>query len=274
MLLSQGLLAGNEPQPTGARRISLGNAYTGVTANYWSLYGNPAGIAGMQKMQVGVHFENRLFLEGLNYGAAGFVMPFFDQHYIGLEITGFGFKLYNESKIGLTYATTVLQRIHLGAKVNLHNNSIAGYGSALSYSIDLGISALITKGLTVGFSASNVSQASIKRELGEKIPSIFDFGLAWQVSPKVLIVADLEKHIEYPFSVRGGVEYSPLKFLSLRVGASTEPVTFTGGFGLNWKALEFDFAASYDMRLGFSPHLSLGYAFGKSLGTKKVKNEE
>lgn len=257
------IYAGNEDQPTGARKISLGNAYTGVRNDFWALFANPAGIVGLDQVSVGLHLDRSYLLPELNYGAVGLVYPFMDRHYAGLDFSGFGFGDYNESRVGLTYAVKVVERLSLAVKANYALTSIQNYGSGSAFFLDIGINTAITENLTLGFRAYNVNQAELDKELGEKIPSVFDVGLAYQVSGKVLVVLDAEKHVNYPVSIRGGVEYAFVEKFKARVGISTEPVTINAGLGLALNQLNIDFASSFHEQLGFSPHLSLNYRFGK-----------
>ena len=233
--------AGNENQPSGARRISLGNAYMGVRGDFWSLYANPAGIAGISGMQVGAFVERRFLLSELNIGTVGFVMPFMDKHYAGIDFAGFGFGGYNESRIGLAYATTILDRISLGAKINYTRTSITDYGASAAIFVNAGINAKITDELSIGFRVFNANQAEIQREIEEKIPTVLDLGFAYQLSDKVLVVMDMEKQVNYPFSFRGGVEYAFLKNFKARVGGSTQPVTVSAGLGMSLKSFDLDF---------------------------------
>jgi hypothetical protein len=87
-LISFPAFAGGEQQPIGARRLSLGNAYTAVKGDYWAMYANPAGLVGMKEMKAGVFVERRFLLNQLNHGAAGFAMPFKERHAAGIQFWG------------------------------------------------------------------------------------------------------------------------------------------------------------------------------------------
>ena len=79
--------AGGESQVAGARRVGLGFAYTGVRGDFWSLFMNPAGIAGIQQMEVGAFIERRFLLNEINYGTLGFVTPLKQgKHFAGLDV--------------------------------------------------------------------------------------------------------------------------------------------------------------------------------------------
>ncbi len=258
-------IAGGENQAAGARRVGLGFAYTGVRGDFWSLFMNPAGIAGIQQMEVGAFVERRFLLNEINYGTIGFVTPFKEgKHFAGLDLGGFGFAGYNESRIGLTYATTLFDRLSLGAKANYTRVSIDNYGSKGALFVDAGLNCILSKHVSLGFRIFNANRAELQKEQDEKIPTTLDVGVAYQVSDKVLIVADIEKQVNFPFSFRGGVEYAPAKFLKARIGASTQPVTVSAGFGLVVKGLNVDFANTLHQYLGYTPSLSLSWKFAKS----------
>jgi len=253
--------AGNENQPIGARRVGLGGAYTGVRGDYWQLFMNPAGIAGMEAPHVGAYFERRFLLSELNSGAIGFVYPFQNKHFAGIDFAGFGFGDYSESRIGLAYATSVFERLSLGAKLNYTRTSITNYGTSGALYLDLGLNLEIVENLSMGVRIFNANQAELDQEIGEEIPTTFDLGLAYQLSKEVLVVFDIQKQVNFPTSFRGGIEYAVLDFLKVRAGASVAPVTINAGIGMDYKGVLFDFTNSYHESLGYTPSLSLSYRF-------------
>ena len=263
VLFSSHLYAGNENQVSGARRAGLGQAYAGVRGDFWQLFMNPAGMAGIDAPQAGAYFEQRYLLSDLSYGTAGFAMPFKDRHYAGLDFSGFGFGGYNEARIGLAYATTLFEKLSLGAKVNYARTSIENYGSAGAVFIDLGVSLEIIEGLSMGARVFNANQGELDSEIGEQIPTTLDLGAAYQVTDRVLFLVDVQKQVNFPTSFRGGIEYGVLDFLQVRAGVSTQPVTVNFGIGLDYKGIEFDFANSLHEYLGYTPSISLSYRFNK-----------
>lgn len=265
LMLSAGfdLRAGGEQQPVGGRRISLGGAYTGVRGDFWNLQANPAGLVGIDAMQAGVFVERRFLMNQMNHGNFGYAMPFLDRHVAGVTFGGFGFGGYSDAQIGLAYGAKVIDQLSLGVRMNYRRTSIVNYGSAGALVIDAGLNALITKGLTLGFSVSNANQARLNKEIFEQIPTTLDFGLAYQASDKVLIVADVQKQVNYPYSFRGGVEYAIIPVLKARVGASTQPVTMNAGLGLDVKGFQVDWSNSYHEYLGYTPALSVSFKFGQ-----------
>ena len=52
------IFAGNENYPVGARSAAMGNA-TVMMSDLWSIHHNQAGLASIENISVGFHFENK-----------------------------------------------------------------------------------------------------------------------------------------------------------------------------------------------------------------------
>jgi len=256
--------AANDPPPAvGARAVGLGHAYQGIRGDYWSLYHNPAGISGVKKISAGAYVVRRFNVKELTSGSAGLVLPFLEgDHTLGLDFTTFGFSAYRENRIGLTYATTLMEKVSIGVKLNYANLAIPTYGSESSLYVDVGVNTQISSQLSLGFTATNVNRAKLGQDpAAEALPTVVTAGLAYQPSDRVMLVADVQKDVDHPLSVRGGIEYYLNDFVIARVGVSNEPVSWQAGLGLVKDAMQIDFAFGYTDRLGYSPHISLSYAF-------------
>lgn len=257
------LMAGGGDQPTGARRIALGNAFTGVYGDVWSSFSNPAALTGLESIAGGLHAERRFLVNKLNYGSFAAAVPFKERHVAGLDFSGFGFAGYSESRIGLSYAAKVIENFSIGVRANYSTISIENYGSASALFVDAGLHARVSEELSVGFRVYNANQGELRREISERIPTILSVGAAWKVSDKVLLVGDLEKSVDFPFSVRGGLEYAFIKNFKARIGVQTAPVIVSAGLGFNIKGVDIDFANSYHQNLGYTPHFTLSYRFNR-----------
>ncbi|MEM7369052.1 MAG: hypothetical protein AAF587_10675 [Bacteroidota bacterium] len=260
----QDTFASNDPLPAvGARAVGLGYAYTAMRGDIWSLFHNPAGITGSNSVQVGVYLEQRFLLKELSYGHAGAIFPIFKNQAAGVEISSFGFDAYRENLAAVSYGITVLDKISVGAKLAYANLNIPGYGAAGTVLVQMGAHTQINSQLSLGVSAFNVNRATfLTQGRREILPSHLTAGLAYQPTDKVLVVVDVQKALEFPVSFRGGIEYQLHEILYARIGVSTEPLTLTGGLGVNWKQIKVDFSSSYTERLGYTPHISLSYGFG------------
>ncbi len=265
LVLTPSVNAGIDPAPaTGARAISLGRAYVGVGGNFWSLYHNPAGIAGIGATQVGAFFEQRFFLSELTYGGAGAVFPFKGSQALGLSLSSFGFSDYRENQLTATYAVEFFDKVRIGSTIHYAQLAIADYGSRSAVFADVGIQYQLNNKVSLGVSAYNVNRARLEGQNGsEFIPTQLTAGLAFRASDKVLIVADVQKDIDHAASFRAGVEYQLHPILAIRTGVSTEPLTYNIGLGLVFKGIELDLAFGVHEQLGLSPFMSLSYPFGQ-----------
>jgi hypothetical protein len=75
------------------------------------------------------------------------------------------------------------------------------------------------------------------------------------------VLLEVEKDLVNKPLMRVAVEYFPLDFLYIRAGVSTNPSLNAAGFGLRWKKIRLDMAASFHPQLGYTPHLGLLYSF-------------
>jgi hypothetical protein len=65
------------------------------------------------------------------------------------------------------------------------------------------------------------------------------------------------KDVDFPLSVRTGLEVNPVPRLALRAGVATEPTRFAAGAGLRWRRLRADLAADRHLDLGWTPSIAL-----------------
>jgi hypothetical protein len=253
--------AGIHPPPTSAARAaSMGNAYTAIQQNFWSLFQNPAGIAGMERTSVGLYAERRFGLSELNCGHAGIVFPFDKNQAVGATIASLGFEAYRESYASLTYAINFKDRINLGTRVSYGNLFIDGLGSTSSFGIDVGLQTRINDEVSIGFQANNVNRSSLNYLDGqEDNPTIISSGIAYQPNNKLVLVADIQKDIDHPLSFRGGLEYQFIDGFYARMGVGTQPMSLSGGLGFQRDNLLIDVAFSFREPLGYTPHISIQY---------------
>ena len=93
-------------------------------------------------------------------------------------------------------------------------------------------------------------------------------GVAFRPSAASLVLLDVEKDLDFPLVVRGGVEVRPVDALALRVGAATgvegdagAPTRVSFGAGVRSGPVHADVAAEWHDALGVSPAFTLGVAF-------------
>ncbi|MDQ3193176.1 MAG: hypothetical protein M3Q58_16450 [Bacteroidota bacterium] len=244
----------------GARSAAMGNSSVAIS-DLWSVHHNQAGLAGLDKMQAGIYYENRFLIPELSLKGLALAMPV-KNGVFGLSVSQFGFALYNESKVGLSYAQKLGEKVSAGVQLDYLNTFIAeGYGNKGMITGEAGVQAELAPGLTIGAHIFNPFRVKLATHNNERIPTIMRLGLNYEISNKVLICAETLKDTDHKPVFRAGLEYNVIEQLYLRAGISSNPGMHTFGFGLNLKHFKIDFASSIHSVLGYSPMVSINYTF-------------
>ena len=70
---------------SGAKAVGMGGAYTSIADDASSMYGNPAGIARIDKMELYIDHSN--WLVDIQYDYTGFILPLINSSALGLNFT-------------------------------------------------------------------------------------------------------------------------------------------------------------------------------------------
>lgn len=248
--------------PAGARAAGLGNASV-TLPDLWALHNNVAGIAGLQQPQLGVYAENRFGIRAFTTVALQAVYPTKKYGSYGLSFSRFGDELYSRQSVGLGVAHK-LGQFSLGAKAEVWQVSINGYGSRKAVTLSAGLQAEVIPDLYFGAYAYNLNQARLSDFEDEHLPTIMKAGLAYRPYKKLLLAIETEKSIDYDADFKAGLEYKLLQEkLALRTGFSTLTGKATFGAGFRARQLQADYAFGATTSLGQSHHLSIAYQFRK-----------
>ncbi len=256
------------PQNAGGRGAGLANASLTFT-DINSIFVNQAGLGFLENLSFTAYGENRfLGTSGINSFLVGAALPTEKMGTFGLSLHYFGYGTYNEQKIGLAYARKLSSRFSIGAQFDYLGTRIAEYGSANTFTFELGILAKVTKHFDLA--AHVFSPIRVELPNGDKLPSIFKLAGTYSPSEMVRITAQVEKDLEQDFVARFGIEYHPMHALYIRAGVSTSPLLASFGLGLNLKGLKIDVATSYHLALGFTPSLGVSYVVGEKTPEKTI----
>lgn len=171
----------------------------------------------------------------------------------------FGFAAYREvhgvasAARGVGLGTT--RRIYLGIAARMVHTSIADYGSASTFSADVGMWVPVLPVLAVGAHATNLTGAHVTD--GEPLARVLAVGTRYEPTRRVTLTADVVKDVAFPASMRVGLEVRPVASLALRGGTSTQPSRFAAGIGITLGSLVADAAAERHPALGWSPAAGL-----------------
>ncbi len=246
--------------PTGARQSAMGTA--GVTFHdVWAVQNNQAGLAGLESMAIGFHFENRYLTPQYGLKALAFGLPT-SQGTFGVNVSYFGYSLYNESKIGLAYARKFNDYFSIGIQLDYLNYFIADYyGNRGTAVAELGIISKPLDKLTFGVHIYNPTLSQVADYNNERIPTIVKVGLNYKFNDKFLMAVETEKDIDFKPRYKVGMEYYIIDNVALRTGIITNPFENSFGIGYIKKRISASIAFTTNKILGLTPHVSFQYKF-------------
>ena len=246
--------------PAGARSAGVSNASITLTDG-WCTFNNQAGLAYLNSVVAGVYFENKFLVKDLSMQAATLAIPF-KPGTLAISYRFFGYSKYYESKAGLAFGRKFSKYFSAGVQVDYLQTHIAeGYGNYNTVVAEIGLLANPSKNFTIGFHLFNPNRIKHKTVPEEKVPTIARLGLGYSFDGKALLVFETEKDLEQKPVYKGGIEIEMLRKLYLRGGYATGYEQLSFGLGYKFKRLAADIAFARHYVLGFTPHLSLAYAF-------------
>jgi len=256
----------------GGRAAALNGAYTSLSDNSLSVFYNPSGLGQMKFREVSFYYSPAPFgLSELSTAAFTYAEPL-SFGTLGAGARTYGFDLYRETSFSVSYGNNYRGKIFYGANINLYNLSIKNYNSATSFGFDIGAMAYLTKFLKWGFIGKNLTGSTIGSSK-ENIAQVYRTGFTIQPRPDVSFILETEKDVKYPFSFRGGFEYSVVEFIDIRAGISSEPTSFSGGIGIYYSLFQLDYSFNNHQDLGFTHQGTLTINFG-GLDAKKYSREK
>lgn len=240
----------------GARSVAMGGAHTALNANEWALFANPASLYN--------NAQGVAFYSLRNYGISELTDIAFSGNYklqtgqLSAGIHRYGDELYNETNIKLGYAFK-WQSVHWGVSTGLHVLGFGGdYGSGSAITLDIGGSIPIQDDWVIAAYASNLFGGAYKfEESDEELASAISIGLKYNLEERALLLLDVVKDVQFPLSIRAGVEVDIISNFVGRVGVSSEPNTYSGGIGYEATRFAFSFVVQNHQILGVSPGLDM-----------------
>ena len=254
----------------GAKQIALSNSDVAVSDNVFALFSNPAGLAQIDQSEIGAFFSPSPFgMSELKNAYAAFSYPMnFGTMAIGGMV--YGFELYKESEISIGGSYNYRNNFYLGGTLNYKNISIKNYGSKSAIIFDLGLLAIITEDLHLGFSYKNITRASLSSNTDE-LPVEIISGLSYRIINNCTVSLAIEKDIRYKASPRFGIDYKIIKYLSLRTGFSKNPNLYSFGVGIHYSMFNFNYALFTHQELGLTHQVGVIISFNKNAGDKDAE---
>ncbi|HEX8460857.1 MAG TPA: hypothetical protein VF623_05490 [Segetibacter sp.] len=248
-------------QPLTVRYACLG-AYSKNFVDIFSATVNQASLAETKTGGFGVYGERRFMLQDLNSFTTLIALPVKSGAF-GLQGDYFGSAAFNENQLGVMYARKITGQVDIGVKFNYHTVRVPGYGSATAINFEAGTIIHLTDKLHTGVHVYNPTRSKLGKSGGEKLASIYRFGLGYEASSKVFVSTEIVKQENQPVNVNAGLQYNVQDKFFMRIGISTTSSNSYFGAGFNLTYARIDINATYHPQLGFTPGLLLLLNFKK-----------
>lgn len=244
----------------GSKLAGMGNNGAAVK-DIWSVEANMAGITSISSPSIAINYVNLFFENEISQQAFAFILPI-RNNYLGFSLQRYGITEFNEIKAGFAYAKKFSNKLSIGIKGNYHQIKINNYGETTGFTADVGIMYSLDRYFTFGLYLNNPGkQKYIDHTILNNIPSTVNAGVSYQASNKILIATIIRKELNATIDVGIGLDYQLLEVISLRGGITMKPFKQYGGIGFNHKKFILDLALENDPNLGYSPQITLAYAF-------------
>ena len=105
--------------PIGGRAAAMGGCSV-ASKGLWGIQNNPAGLAGLEHISLGLYYENWWMLPETAYKCGAFALPVNHFGTLGLSFNQFGSSKYSENKFGLAYAKAFGQYLQIGLQLDTY----------------------------------------------------------------------------------------------------------------------------------------------------------
>jgi len=240
----------------GARTHAMGYSAT-CSRDGWSVFNNPAGMAGFTAVETGAGVERVTGFPSFERISAFAIVPW----KLGATAIGasrFGDDLYNEQLITFGYANR-FGLASLGAAVRYIRVNTEGFGGKSVASVSTGGVAELTPWLLAGAKITNIIQPKLAE--GERLPTMMSAAIAVTHREKFVATLEIEKDLDYEPVIKAGTEYIFNKKFAVRSGFNLNPAAIFGGFGISRSRFTVDYAFCWNTEWPVVHGLSVGFQF-------------
>ena len=245
---------------------SIAIAQTSVADSYnWVAFNNPAMLGYVEKLEIGIEFENRYLLSELSTKSFQLALPS-NLMNTGFSFSHFGYSLYHEMLIGLGFSRNFSDKFAMGIQFDYYT---AFFSASNSYHgaffPQVGLSIKLSPNFSLGFHAFNPIQMNINTEfVVKRIPSIFSLGTELCFSPELVWRTQIDKEVSSNYRFATGFEYYMLQNLNLKLGVyGSNYLIPCLGFGFRTGSFRIDLNCEQHPLLGLNTLAAIKYKFGK-----------
>jgi Type IX secretion system protein PorV len=266
-------------QAVGARAQGMGETFTGIADDATALHWNVAGLSRNEGIQgtatyfMGLAesaYEQIMYAHSLGKaGSIGIGLIMLQGGIVSLDQADGSFvdvQSQSDIVVDLGYGTKLTKALGIGIGVKLLSSTLAEDASATAFALDLGVLLAVDKNLSVGLSLQNAGTEIKYKEVGDPMPTTVRLGAGYDVaiakSHQATLGIDLIKANDRDFNIHTGVEYWYDQLIAVRVGykAGYDLDGLTAGFGVQYRALQIDYALSLMQELNHTHKISFSVA--------------
>ena len=256
--------------PIGGRAAAMGGSSV-ASQGLWALQNNPAGMANLEKLSIGLYYQNLWMVEQTAYKCAAVAIPL-NFGTIGVGFNQFGGSSYNENKIGIAYARDFGRYLQIGLQLDyILFHYAEDYGNKSALTFELGLQSKVTDELTLGAYIFNPAHLKITQTINnEPLPIAFRLGCSYRFTKDFIGQLEVEKNTDIKGVIlHGGLEFEAFRDFFIRAGAQIGTDRFqqqgllTFGLGYSVKFVEFNVSAQMHQMLGASLNIGLIFSIGK-----------
>lgn len=244
-----------------ARALALGRATTALGGDVWGLY-NPASWSTLQEGTVALFASQAFGMSELRVVSIAVAHPTPYGVASGYART-YGFEDFRESVFGVGFGhafnLSATRQIHVGAALRYTSVMIPDFDSPGALGLSLGVLVEVMPGLNFGAHGLNINRPKLSSL--DPLETRLDAGLSYRAHERALVVMGVSKDLDFPLSVRGGLEVQPVDVFFVRAGFSTEPTRFSTGVGVLFSMIRADLAIEHHEVLGWTPAFEVAFSW-------------
>lgn len=240
----------------GARQSGIGGAAVTIEDG-WGIVNNVGSLGRYRSTAASVSYISRYGISEISSAAFGATHYLKNIGTFGLVASRFG-DVLTEQYVGLGFSNK-FGLVSLGASMNYFQLRLEGFGKASTAVLNFGGVAEVIPELVFGAHVFNINQGQLNSQESVSIPVIMKTGLSYRPNEEVMFNTEVEKALESQVNYKFGLEYFVQKMLILRTGFHTEPFVASGGIGVVYSKLHFDYSYGNRDLLGSIHEITVGY---------------
>lgn len=245
----------------GARSLALGNSSVALI-DEWSYFNNSGSLAYLDKAVIGVNYSNQYSLVEFQQQDASLVVPL-KKGVFSSAFSSSSFNAMSNQRLGFGYSMLLNEGISVGVQFNYFQRRFFQLGNLREKTLttDIGILYKVNPTWNIGICLHDFLGFFTGKE--NRVSSV-RLGTDISLSDKVNLLLEGYQSTFYTFQLRSGIEYEPIQSLFFRLGYQSNPNAISFGLGYNRSSFKLAIASSFHFVLGWSPSISLSYAFGQN----------